>query len=224
MNDRYRFEERMRGEWLTAYCSDPGRRYDPTGFDPSSLRVSDDDARDCARAIDDGIVRDLGGGRYRAARSSGYEVLFWEGHKKKSPRRITAWLEPVITLAALARLHFRHGWPKECLGAQSTDWAFDVIGYRAPGDEQPILLGEIKKSSKEVRVLRDDLLALTGGGLPATRSKNSVKKWSALLATRPELLWLVGPGDEQYIYVPAYSSAGATLHVAQARALDHSSA
>jgi len=222
MSDPYRFDERMRGEWLMAYCSDPQRRYNPTGFDPSSLRVSEVDARDCARAIDEAVVRDLGGGRYRAARSSGDEVLFWEGHKTRSPRRITAWLEPVITFAALARLHYRHHWPKECLGAQSADWAYDMVGFRSPDDDNPVLLGEIKKTSKGIRALRDDLLALADGATPSSRSKNSVRKWYALLATRPELLWLMGPCEEAYVYAPIYSSVGATLHESPAAALDYS--
>lgn len=210
----------MRGEWLEAYCSDPGRRYDATGFDPSSLRVGEADARDCARAIDERIVRDVGGGRYWAARSSTAEVLFWEGQKTRVPRRITVWLEPVITLAALARLHYRHGWPKECLGAQSNDWAYDLVGYRMPDDERPVLLGEVKKSGKEVRDLRDALLALASGASPRTRSRNSLAKWNALLATRPTLLWLVGPDDEHYVYRPDYASIGATLNEAHATALD----
>lgn len=221
MSDPHRFEERMRTEWLSVYCSDPKRNYDPAGFVPTSLRISEVDGRDCARAIDGGIVRDFGGGRYRAARSSVAEVLFWAGRKMTVPRPITAWLEPVITLAALARLHFLHGWPKECLGAQSKDWAYDVVGYRNPDDKRPVLLGEIKKTVKELRVLRDDLLALAEGASHSTRSKNSVKKWRALLATRPALLWLVGPGEEEFIFVPTYSEVGADLRQSNQVALDY---
>lgn len=222
MSDTHRFDERMRGEWLTAYCSYPKRHYDSTGFDPSSLRVSEADARDCARAIDGGIVLDLGGGRYRAPRSSCDEVLFWQGHKKKSPRRITVWQEPVITFAALARLHYLHQWPKECLGTQSKDWAYDIVGFRASDEECPVLLGEVKKSAREIRALRDDLLALAKGTVRSSRSQNVLRKWDALLVSRPALLWLVGPREETYLYAPEYSGAGAKLHEVSESALHYS--
>jgi hypothetical protein len=40
------------------------------------------------------------------------------------------WIEPVVTIAAMARLHFEFGWPISCLGMQSKTWAFDLMGYK----------------------------------------------------------------------------------------------
>ena len=135
---------------------------------------------------------------------------------------ITAQREtPVITFAALARLHFRHGWPKEFLGSQPRGGAFDLVGFRRSDDQQPFLLGEVKKSSRELASLREDLLALADGASHEDRPRNSINKWNALLKTRPALLWLVGPAEEEYVYVPAYTGTSVQLRLSPAAALDY---
>src|SRR5712664_1953376 len=45
--------------------------------------------------------------------------------------KVTIWVEPIITVAVLSRLHFKWGWPKELIGTQSQKWEFDVTAYRA---------------------------------------------------------------------------------------------
>jgi hypothetical protein len=150
------FLHRVLEDWLKVYCSDMKRCYDPQGFDRTSVKVAEADARDCMLAIDHGVVYDLQGGRYRACMSSANEVLFWEGRKDKPIRRITLWLEPVITFAALARLHLVYNWPKEKLGMQPKGWAFDLAAYQ-DGDASRIL-GEVKKSGAELKRLRTELI------------------------------------------------------------------
>lgn len=175
MDVLHRFSERLHTEWLAAYCKDDKRNYDPLGFNKASITVAEVDAKDCMLAIDHGIVFDTRGGRYRASKSAAHEVLFWEGHKTKSPRSITLWLEPVITFAALARLHLVHGWPKEVLGMQPKGWAFDLAAY-GPSTDQPVrILGEVKKSSAELNRLRDELLKLSDGAATEAVSVNSAK-------------------------------------------------
>lgn len=217
-----RFSHRLHKEWLPAYCKDDRRNYDPSGFKDASINVSEVDARDCMLAIDREVVFDTGGGRFSARRSSAQEMLFWEGHKTRSLRPITLWLEPVITFAALARLHITYAWPKESLGMQPSGWAFDLAAFGPKPDQPPQILGEVKKSSPELHRLREDLLQLSRGAAPETAPPNSTKKWRALLATKPKLLWLVGPSEESYAYAPSYESSGCTLHEVDCSSLTYS--
>lgn len=219
-----RFSERVLMDWLPTYCQDRKRNYDPSGFRAKSIKVAEVDACDCMVAIDQGIVVDTGGGRFSACRSSAQEVLFWEGRKSEVPRPITLWLEPVITFAALARLHNEYAWPKENLGMQSEGWAFDLATYESSQGHQPRILGEIKKTKSELIRLQVDLLRLSSGAAPDTVSANSRKKWDALLTARPSLLWLVGPNNESYVYAPAFSGRECTLHEVSLSALTHSAA
>ena len=93
---------RLHREWLPTYCIDAKRQYDPDGFKPESIKVTSDDARDFMRVLDAGVVWDIGGCRFRAHRSSCRESLFWEGSKAKTPRSITLFMEPVVTIAWMA--------------------------------------------------------------------------------------------------------------------------
>ena len=161
-------------------------------------------------AIDLGLVVDTRGGRYRSTRSAADEVLFWEGHKSKSRRSITLWLEPVITFAALARLHVAYGWPKDSLGMQPKG-AFDFAAFEQTTDQVPRILGEVKKSSQELSRLREELLNLSNGAALKAISNNSSKKWQSLLATRPRTLWLLGPNEESHVYEPSYFGNSCTL-------------
>lgn len=184
----------LRSEWL--HCRvDQGRRSGCAGLHGGNDRQ---------------VVVDTGGGRFRAPRSLTHEVLFWEGFKAIAPRPISLWLEPVITLAALARLHLRYSWPKESLGAQSKDWAFDLAAY-GPRDGPPAILGEVKKSSRELQQLKEDLLRLSDGGAPENVRTNSAKKWQAVVASRPGLVWLVGPNEEAYVYQHEVTDRGCRL-------------
>ena len=216
------FATKLRDEWLPAYCEDSRRRYSTQGFKSGSIVVGDADARDCLRAIDHKLVTDTGGGRYRAPRSLAIDVLFWEGRRSVVPRPITLWLEPVITFAALARLHFRYGWPKEALGMQSKSWAFDITAFRMPSDESPTLLGEVKKSSRELERLRLELEALSDGSTPNSVSKNSFQKWRAILDQRPSLVWLVGPNELEHVFGVENSEGDARLLRVDASALRYS--
>jgi len=224
METLQRFSHRVCTEWLIAYCEDDKRNYNPLGFNEASIRVAEADARDCMLAIDHRVVIDTRGGRYRANMSTAQEVLFWEGHKTKPIRPITLWLEPVITFAALARLHLLHGWPKEQLGMQPNGWAFDLAAHETSVEQRPRILGEVKKSSAELKRLRDELLKLSSGAATTEVSANSAKKWQALLATKPDTVWLLGPNEESYVYAPSYASAGCALQEVNLSALAYSAA
>jgi hypothetical protein len=47
---------------------------------------------------------------------------------------MTLWVEPIITIGALSRLHFEFGWPAAMLGMQTDDYAFDFV-CREPAPE-----------------------------------------------------------------------------------------
>ncbi len=220
-NTLNRFADRVLHEWLPTYCSDPGRDYDASNFKLDSIAVSEPDAIDCMLAIDERVMADRGGGRYWAPRSSAQEVLFWDGTRKIHPRSIWLWLEPVITFAGVGRLHWKFGWPTSKLGTQPPGWAFDVAAYKSESDGETDILGEVKKSLRELDQLRRDLLSLSEGIPEASVKANSLKKWKALIAQKPRVLWLLGPSGAEYVYLPSYDHNVATLHQASSAALAH---
>ncbi|RYH31539.1 MAG: hypothetical protein EON54_21265 [Alcaligenaceae bacterium] len=203
MNDEQileKFRHRVLEEWLPEYCADPARQYSPEGFRLHSLRLSAMDARDCMRAIDGGVVELTAPGRFKARRGTATEPLFWEGARKTTPRPITFWLEPAITFAALARLHFDYGWPVDLLANQPRTWAFDLAAHNRASPNSYRILGEIKKSESEAERLVQDLKRAGSASTTETILPNSARKWDALVRLRPSLLWIVGPSGFSKVY------------------------
>jgi hypothetical protein len=206
------FRERVTGQWLPIFCHDARRRYPLEGFRETSIVVSVEDAHDCMYAIDRGLVVDHGGGRYWAARRTAFEQLFWTGLRTVVPRPVTLWVEPVITFAALARLHRDYGWPSELLGTQPKSWSFDLAAHMPTDPSCYRVLGEVKKTVREAEALIADLRTLSRGEGGSGTRINSRKKWSGLLAAKPSILWIVGPGGYSKVFSVAYkASAEATL-------------
>lgn len=210
------FRERLLSEWLPTFCNDPARGYGTDGFREASLRVGPVDAANFLRAIDGGLVEDTGGGRYRCARSKALEQLFWEHEKTISPRPVTLWMEPVISMATLARLHYDLGWPEDRIGMQTADWAFDIGVYGSTEKPQLVIACEIKKSRLEIDHLvadlhqhsRDELQAPISG---TQRHINSFKKWAALRRDCPPFLWVVGPEGYEKAFELAHLNDTTTL-------------
>lgn len=218
-NTLERFSRRVVDEWLTTYCKDRG--YSVADFKRESIRVSEADAQDCMLAIDGRVVVDRGGGRYRAARNSAHEVLFWDGTRRISPRSTWLWLETVIIFAGVGRLHLKYGWPCSLLATQPKGWAFDIAAYRGETEQMPDILAEVKKSTPELDRLRQDLESLSNGATPDSVKPNSLKKWKALIDMKPRVLWLLGPGEVQHCYLPEYRGEGAVLHQAANTVLEY---
>lgn len=105
---------------------------------------------------------------------------------------------------------------------QPRGWAFDLAAYGLIAHHPPRILGEVKKSSAELRCLKEDLLKLSKGEATDAVPKNSVKKWEALLATKPSLVWLIGPNEESYVYAPSFSRGGCELREVTSTVLAHS--
>jgi hypothetical protein len=129
MSFRAAFEKLLNDRLIPEFCACPIRQLDTASFKWSSVRVGEEDCRYFMMAWEAGIIQHIGRGLYRASLSAASEQFFWEGPKSLTPRPFTLWLEPIITVAGLARLHFDHGWPAHLIGTQSSDWAFDLVAY-----------------------------------------------------------------------------------------------
>lgn len=201
---------------MPAFCNDPARGYGTAGFSEASIRVGPLDAKNFLRAIDGGLVEDTGGGRYRCAQSKALEQLFWQHEKTMTPRPVTLWMEPVITIATLARFHYDLGWPHECLGMQTADWAFDLAGYSAGAMPRVVVACEVKKSKPEIDHLIADLHHHSRDQPESAisnrqRHVNSFKKWAALRSDCPRFLWVVGPEGYEYAFELVHTQGTASM-------------
>ena len=198
-NSVIEFENRLISEWLPDFCNAPHRQFSMEGYDNKNIsKLSEHDAFWFMRAIDLNIVSQSDG-FFIAPLSKAKEQIFWTGHQSSGLMPITLWLEPVITIGGLAKLHCIYEWPIDKLGAQSKTWAFDLVGY---GDdpEQEILACEVKKSEKEI----DDLLMLMNKysnsppleEIPAKgKERNAYKKIIGIRRTWPSIFWALGPNN-----------------------------
>lgn len=214
--DLHLFTKRLYEEWLPAFCNDPGRNHSLSGFKELSIKITNFDAGNFLRAINGGLVNDSGGGRYRCAKSSAFEQLFWTGSKSRKPRPITLWVEPVVTIATIARLSLDFGWPTELLGMQSKGGAFDFAVFGSGPGTGEIVAGEVKKTKAELDEMVLHLLAYSRAGatMPSSghaKSINSFRKWVALLTCRAPLFWAVGPGDYTHLFEVRYGHEGTAM-------------
>lgn len=206
------FQDRILNDLLPTFCNDPSRAWGTDGFKADWHKISEIDAADFLRGIDGSLVKHVSRGLYKALRSKAREQFFWSGSKKMTPRPITLWVEPIITVAVLARLHFDLGWPKELLGTQSKGWAFDVATYLSSDSDDEYIACEVKKTTAEL----DQLVALMNrfGKSPAanqpmaSKERNAFRKVQALRQRQPRLFWAVGPGGSGHAFRMGYSAEG----------------
>lgn len=197
------FREKLASDWLPSFCHAPHRSYALEGFKPESIdKLSEHDANWFLKALELNLVSQEHG-CFIAPLSQAKEQIFWEGSKNKNPRPITLWLEPVITIAALAILHKNYGWPPDKLGTQSKTWAFDLVGYGSNSEEE-ILVCEVKKSKAEVDTLltlMKEYSQLNLEVIPDSgKERNAYKKVIGIRATWPKFFWALGPAGYEYIY------------------------
>lgn len=206
------FTRRVMVGWLPAYQREREHQPGEFEFQAKSIKVSERDASDMMRLIDAGCLIQTGRGNFTFARSSAKEALFWEGAKSRTPRCVTLWIEPVITLAALARLHFDYGWPIESLGSQSKKWEFDVVAFETAASEAEAIAGEVKKSTKELDVLIGHLQNFAASGCTEEPSdggaKNAFRKWIGLRDRKIPLFWAVGPDRHEFAFAMQYLDDG----------------
>jgi len=204
------FEDRIVNDLLPLFCNDPARQYGTAGFKANFHDVDDLDAENFLKGLDANLVT-LVGRLYWAPRSWTGEQFFWEHERAISPRPITLWTEPIITVATLSRLHFELGWPKELLGTQSVGGAFDVVAYLGSGSETEHIACEVKKTVKEadrlIRLMREFATLPPDDAIQGPR-RNAYQKVKGLRARRAPLLWVVGPGGYSHAFKVAYSDNG----------------
>ena len=197
--------------------------YDTSGFRWETLnRISDHDAAWFLRALTTRtVIQDQA--FFYAALSGAKEQIFWQGRKSASPRPITLWVEPVITIGAAGRLHSEFGWPRDLIGLQSKkNWAFDLVAY---GDAQePMIVCEVKKTAREV----DNLIQAMIGYLSqpplseepvAAKLRNAYRKVVGLRQMGPEYFWAIGPDKYGKLFRIV---ADMGMHVASLEEVDES--
>ncbi len=149
------------------------------------------------------------GGRFRMPRSNAMEVLFWEHEKSITPRPITLWLEPVITIAAAARLHLDFGWPLDCIGMQSVDYAFDLIAFIPDRPEHEYIAGEVKPTAGQLRSMVKKMRGCCLEGahshcLDSAARRNAHRKWLGLARCHAPFFWAIGPAGQQEVFQVIY--------------------
>ncbi len=197
------FEHRVANDWLPSFCGAPHRNYSSNGFKKESIKnLTEHDAYWFLRSIDLGLV-DESEGFFVAPLSKAKEQIFWQGAKHIEPRPITLWVEPVITIGALAKMVEIYEWPIDKLGTQSKTWAFDLVVYGENSDDE-ILACEVKKSVKEIEVLmelmqeycHENLAEEPSGG----KERNAYKKILGIRRTWPSTFWALGPDGYSKVY------------------------
>lgn len=210
------FTRLLSTEWLSAYCTDPDRQYSPTGYKAESNTVTPSDAKGFLRALDGGVVVPGSRGGYRLPHGKTEEVIFWEGFTRIVPRNITLWLEPVITIGTLARLHFDLGWPLACLALQSARWEFDLTASLPGNLAAEHIAAEVKKTEKELDALVGHMLELGAQSdvdeKSLTRPKlNAYRKVKGLTRRRAPLFWAVGPCLVSHAFAVEYGPESKVL-------------
>lgn len=208
------FDKVLYQQLIPDFCSRASRNMSAESFDKKSIKLSEADMNDFVRLWNANILIPLGEGLYRGSKSSASEQFFWSGNKKQSPRPFTLWIEPIITVAALARLHFDYEWPSNLIGTQSGDgWAFDAIAYSSEEDLIETVACEVKKTAVEIDNLIEFMKSFaqqpdrTEEGLKGA-SLNAFRKLHALRTRRPKIFWALGPDRYEMIFKPSYYPDG----------------
>lgn len=185
-------------EWLPSFCNAPHRNYSVAGFRQESIcKLSEFDAYWFLVAVDSKLVFESDG-FFVSPQSKAKEQIFWDWGKGKNPRPLNLWLEPIITIGAVARLAKEFGWPIEQLGMQSKTWAFDLVCYDKRGEEYVVC--EVKKTSKEIAsllaVMSSYCVQQPLAQAPANgKERNAYRKVQGVRRSWPRVFWALGPGD-----------------------------
>lgn len=204
------FRKRLREAWLIPFCSRHG--YSDAGFVGESVDKLDPiDATDFLAAIDDELVVHENG-IFRAPCSKATEQIFWQWGTKQIPVKISLWREPIITMAGLARLHRKFGWPRSQLGMQSKSWAFDLVAY-SPDQSEELIACEVKKSWTEVEKLISLMQKHKSSSVESISrvsgsERNALKKVFGLRLSKPPVFWALGPNGQSLVFRMKYDSIG----------------
>lgn len=220
------FKQRIVDHLLPEFCTHKSRGWDVSGFKQDWSRVSEADASDFLKGLDSGLIRHVGRGQYCAAICGAKEQFFWSGSKKKTPRPIYLWMEPIITVAALTRLHFEYGWPRNLIGSQSKDYAFDVAAVTSIDSSNEHIACEVKKTELEIQrlvTMMQDLAArnVTSESDLTKHQINAYRKLNALRERKAPVFWALGPNRTGQIFQMSYENGEAHFHSCGTEALAH---
>lgn len=207
-------------EYLPKFCDYYG--YPVAGFRVDTLgRINEYDAMWFLQALRTRTVVQQQA-FFSSALSGAREQIFWQGSKSISPRPITIWVEPVITIGAAGRLHSEFCWPQDLIGLQSKkSWAFDLVAYSRT--LAPLVACEVKKTRREIDYLIQAMIGyLSQPPLkeePTTnRLRNAYRKVVGLRQMRPRLFWALGPDNYGKVF-RFVQNAGA--HTTRLDEVDH---
>jgi hypothetical protein len=185
-------------------------------FNDKERHFSDADASYFVEAFKNGLINHVGRSRYKAPMSGATEGFFNSGPSTESPRTFYLAQEVIITVGVLARLHLDYGWPKELLGAQSKDWAFDAVAFM-PNSVTEHIACEVKKTASEVDKLlmfvneicdADVMLSDSESRLLRPDKLNAYRKVRSLLRNKVPIFWAVGPDGFGQVFEMEYPTEG----------------
>ena len=221
---KIKFDGLLREELIPDFCQQKSKCL-PEGFKEDSNRLEEEDCRYFLLAWESGIVRRVAPGKYQGPIESVVEHFFNHGPKSIEPRPYFLALEPFITFAALARLHYDHNWPTHCLATQSTDWAFDAVAYRPQSDAEHIA-GEIKTTEQMMDRMIESMVDF--GGRPEVQEppsgplQNAYRKVVGLRKRQAPIFWALGPSGYSRVFRVEYADDGfIKLAETDAAALDY---
>ena len=205
------FRARIMDELLPEICDYPDSPWRREGFREDWSKIHELDALDFIRGMDAEILRPLGKGAYRAPKSLASEYFFWEGSKDVSPRPLTLWIEPIITVAVLARLHLDLRWPKNLIGTQSLNWEFDVTAYPTLGSTSEFISCEVKKTISELEYLVAEMINLAANDakeseVTSQKQLNAYRNLDGLRSRQAPFFWAVGPGGANHVFRMNYDA------------------
>lgn len=127
--------------------------------------ISEYDAFYFMRGYEARVVTHMGRGQYLAAFGAAKQQFFSSGSTKANPRTFSIWIEPIITVAALGRLHLEFGWPKELLGLETSAYAFDASTFLSTKSKNEYIACEAKSNKREFECLISTIKKLSCGDL-----------------------------------------------------------
>lgn len=205
------FECLLESTLIPEFAGAPDRNMHVSSFRRDTLKLSEYDAAEFIRVWNSGMLNHFERGRYRFRENGSIEQFFSSGPKAKVPRQFGLWLEPVIAVGAMGRLHFDFGWPEGLIATQSRDGAFDVVAFR-PGCQNEHIAGEVKKSESETKVL---IKLMKKFGLEPEAiepqsgiTRNAFKKVLALRRRQPPVFWAIGPNRLNEVFKVRYFPNG----------------
>lgn len=195
------FKQQILDKWLPLFCLP--RDFSTQGYDSRNANLLDDhDAYWFSKTMELALVKEKGGFFY-APHSKAKEQIFWEGSKSISPRPLSLWLEPVITIGAVGRLFQEFGWPQDQLGMQSESFAFDLVAYTP--DSREYLVCEVKKTVREIETLVEFMKEYAGEPKLSeeptdAKRRNAYRKVIGIRKAWPSVFWALGPAGYGYVF------------------------